>query len=175
MSDRATWTTDDYLADFRRERRIESWLDRGSWVVSLSCFGTVIFSTIIAGRLDPFFVFVTLLGIVSRLSTLVLAKAFDVPRLLEDFDRSPAARAALDTQRTEVLRRFLVEQRESSDDEAIGQLDDARLAELRDGARGPQWRVIGRRFGLVFAPVFVFAVVNSIRLLLSPDFTLFRG
>ena len=79
------------LARYLRERRQEQLLERASWVISIGCFVLVIVSTIVMGRIHPFFVFVTLFGILSRLSTLVAAKAFDAPDLLRAATRDDAA------------------------------------------------------------------------------------
>lgn len=157
------------LERYFAEQRLERLLERASWVISLSCFALVITSTIVMGRLHPFFVFVTLFGIVTRLSTLVSAKAFDAPDLLRAAVSNPDAMAQLRLHGVETLRRLLVHELRPSDRDAVAALTDDEIARLEAASNGPFWRRFARRYGVAYALLLVAAFAGTLYLLVAGD------
>lgn len=157
------------LAAYRREQRQERFLDRASWVISLGCFAIVIVSTILMGRIHPFFVFVTLFGMLSRISTLIGAKAFDAPDLLRASVDDAAAMALLRAHGSEILRRLLVHELMPSTDEAIAALSDDDIARLELASNGLYWRTFARRYGIAYAILLAAAFIGTVALLLGGD------
>lgn len=157
------------LAAYLREQRLERGLERASWIISLSCFVIVIVSTIVMGRIHPFFVFVTLFGIVTRLSTLIAAKAFDAPDLLRAAVRDPASMVLLREHGGELLRRLLVHELMPSSAEAVWALSDEQIVRLEQASNGLYWRRFAKRYGVAYAVLLVAAIVGTVVLLLGGD------
>lgn len=157
------------LASYLAEQRQERFLERMSWVISLACFGLVIVSTILMGRLHPFFVFVTLFGMVTRLSTLIAAKAFDAPDLLRAAIGDPEAMVLLRRHGGETLRRLLVHELLPSNAEAVAALSDEAIAQLEVASNGLFWRRFARRYAVAYAVLLAGALVGTLYLLLAGD------
>lgn len=164
-----TQTAQTLLDAYLRERRQEQRLERASWVISISCFLLVIVSTIVMGRIHPFFVFVTLFGILSRLSTLVAAKAFDAPDLLRAATRDDEAMALLRAHGADLLQRLLVHELLPCTPEAVAGLSDDEIARLEAASNGLYWRRFATRYGFVYALLLIAAVIGTLWLLISGD------
>ena len=159
----------ELLARYLRERGQEQLLERASWVISISCFLLVIVSTIVMGRIHPFFVFVTLFGILSRLSTLIAAKAFDAPDLLRAATRDPEAMQLLRAHGADLLQRLLVHELLPSTPEAVAGLSDDEIARLEVASNGLYWRRFATRYGGVYALLLLAAVIGTLWLLVTGD------
>ena len=159
----------ELLARYLRERGQEQLLERASWVISISCFLLVIVSTIVMGRIHPFFVFVTLVGILSRLSTLIAAKAFDAPDLLRAATRDPEAMQLLRAHGADLLQRLLVHELLPSTPEAVAGLSDDEIARLEVASNGLYWRRFATRYGGVYALLLLAAVIGTLWLLVTGD------
>lgn len=164
-----TNSPESLLAAYLREQRQEQLLERASWVISLSCFAIVIVSTIVLGRIHPFFVFVTLFGMLTRLSTLISAKAFDAPELLRAAILDPAAMVLLRSHGTETLRRLLVHALLPSTDEDVASLSDEQIARLEASSNGLYWRTFARRYGVAYAFLLAAAFIGTVALLIGGD------
>jgi hypothetical protein len=154
-----------YLHEQRQERRLE----RASWVISLGCFALVLVSTIVLGRIHPFFVFVTLFGILSRLSTLIAAKAFDAPELLRAATRDPEAMKLLRENGRGLLQRLLVHELMPSTPEAVEALTDEEISRLELASNGLYWRRFAMQYGVVYALLLLSAVIGTLWLLITGD------
>ena len=139
------------------------------WVISISCVLLVIVSTIVMGRIHPFFVFVTLFGILSRLSTLIAAKAFDAPDLLRAATRDPEAMQLLRAHGADLLQRLLVHELLPSTPEAVAGLSDDEIARLEVASNGLYWRRFATRYGGVYALLLLAAVIGTLWLLVTGD------
>jgi hypothetical protein len=159
----------ELLARYLREQRQERRLERASWVISLGCFALVLVSTIVLGRIHPFFVFVTLFGILSRLSTLIAAKAFDAPELLRAATRDPEAMKLLRENGGGLLQRLLVHELMPSTPEAAAALTDEEIARLELASNGLYWRQFAMRYGVVYALLLLAAVIGTLWLLITGD------
>ena len=157
------------LARYLREQRQERLLERASWVISITCFALVLVSTILMGRIHPFFVFVTLFGIVSRLSTLIAAKAFDAPDLLRAATRDDEAMQLLRAHGAALLQRLLVHELLPSTPEAVAALSDDDIARLEVASNGLYWRRFATRYGVVYGLLLLAAFIGTIWLLISGD------
>jgi len=164
-----TTTPQALLAAARREEHQERLVERASWVISLGCFVTVIVSTILLGRIHPFFVFVTLFGMLTRLSTLITGKAFDAPDLLRAALQDPAAMALLRAHRSDLLRRLLVHELLPSTPEAVAALSDDDIARLEQASNGLYWRRLARWYGVAYAVLLAIALVGTALLLIRGD------
>lgn len=164
-----TQPTHPLLHAYLRERRQEQLLERASWVISLGCFVTVIVSTIFMGRIHPFFVFVTLFGIFSRLSTLVAAKAFDAPDLLRAAPGNAEAMGLLRAHGTQLLQRLLVHELLPSTPEAVAALSDDDIGSLEVASNGLYWRRFAIRFGVAYALLLLAVFLGTIWLLVTGD------
>ena len=164
-----TQTPQNLLEAYLRERRQEQLLERASWVISISCFVLVIVSTIVMGRIHPFFVFVTLFGILSRLSTLVAAKAFDAPDLLRAATRDAAAMELLRAHGIGLLQRLLVHELLPSTPEAAAALSDDEIARLEAASNGLSWRRFAMRYGIAYALLLLTAFTGTVWLLVTGD------
>jgi hypothetical protein len=159
----------ELLARYLREQRQERRLERASWVISIGCFVLVIVSTIVMGRIHPFFVFVTLFGILSRLSTLIAAKAFDAPDLLRAAPLDPEAMQLLRAHGTGLLQRLLVNELLPSTPEAAAALSDDDIARLEAASNGLYWRRFAIRYGIAYALLLLAAFTGTVWLLVTGD------
>lgn len=164
-----TTSAQELLAAARREERQEQLLERASWVISISCFVLVIVSTIVMGRIHPFFVFVTLFGMLTRLSTLITGKAFDAPDLLRAAVQDPAAMALLRAHRSDLLRRLLVHELLPSTTDAVAALSDDDIARLEAASNGLYWRRFAIRYGIAYALLLLAAFTGTVWLLVTGD------
>jgi len=165
MTQNAQRLLDAYLSEQRQERLLE----RASWVISLTCFALVLVSTILMGRIHPFFVFVTLFGIVSRLSTLIAAKAFDAPELLRAATRDDEAMQLLRAHGADLLQRLLVHELLPSTPQAVAALSNDDIARLEVASNGLYWRRFARRYGVVYALLLLAAFTGTVWLLVTGD------
>lgn len=165
MTQNAQRLLDAYLSEQRQERLLE----RASWVISLTCFALVLVSTILMGRIHPFFVFVTLFGIISRLSTLIAAKAFDAPELLRAATRDDEAMQLLRAHGADLLQRLLVHELLPSTHEAVAALSNDDIARLEVASNGLYWRQFAMRYGVVYALLLLAALTGTVWLLVTGD------